>query len=147
MSILKNSKLTPTDNQGNVKADIDESVYPVLTDVRYELARVESIGNSITYYGEDTFTIMGLRHPNNEVATIDRNVVPLSVGSYITPIYYTSDIKGGQITQIDGVSVLYNTKTEIQDEKLDKGTYRVRIVYEDMRGDDVYSEPIFFDVK
>lgn len=214
MSILKNSKLTPTDNQGNVKADIDEAVYPVLTDVRYELARVESIGNSITYYGEDrfvesdgangiqtvfegkwvnignqpfyvnvintyenvyiyespvkyqgfeyrlilqceadeangedTFTIMGLRHPNDEAATIDRNVVPLSVGSYITPIYYTSDIKGGQITQIDGVSVLYNTKTEIQDEKLDKGTYRVRIVYEDMRGDDVYSEPIFFDVK
>lgn len=214
MSLLRNSSVTPIDDMGNVKATIDEEVYPILTDVRYELAKVENLTNKITYFGEDrfvmsdggngiqtvfegnwvkiggtpfylnvintyentfiyespvkyqgyeyklmiqcdvdeeagidTFTILGLRHPDDEAATIDRNVVALKPGSYITPIYYESDVKGGQITKTEGSSVLYNINTRIQDEKLEKGQYRARIVYEDMRGEDVYSEPVFFDVK
>lgn len=88
-----------------------------------------------------------MRHPNEDAATIDRNVVELKPGSYITPVYYESDIRGGEITQIKGSSILYNANTRIQDEELEKGKYRVRLVYENMRGEDVYSEPIIFEVQ
>lgn len=96
--------------------------------------------------GVDEFTILGLRHPNDEAATIDRNVVELKPGSYITPIYYESGIKGGEVKQRKGSAILYNANTRIQDEALERGKYRVRLVYENMRGEDVYSEPLYFEV-
>lgn len=214
MGILRNSNITAIDENGNVKATIDESVYPILSDVRFELSKVDELFNIVTCYGEDRFvasdgnngvetvfegkwvnisgtplyvrvinsyddyiiyespvmykdyeyrlilqcriddeagvdefTILGLRHPNDEAATIDRNVVELKPGSYITPIYYESNIAGGEITQIKGSTILYNANTRIQDESLEKGKYRVRLVYENMRGEDVYSEPVIFEVK
>lgn len=214
MGILRNSKLTAIDENGNVKARIYKSVYPILSDVRYELSKVDEYNNTVTCYGEDAFvgagensdvvtafegewvniggtplhvdvinsyrdyviyespviykdyeyrlilqckinnedgadefTILGLRHPDDEAATIDRNVVHLNPGSYITPIYEESGIEGGKITKINGSSILYNANTRIQDEKLEKGKYRVRLVYENMRGEDVYSEPEYFEVQ
>jgi len=96
--------------------------------------------------GEDVFTIQGLRVSSDEAATIDRNVVALKPGSYITPVYHQSDIKGGELQEVTGESVLYSVHTRIQDERLSKGLYRVRIVFEDMRGDDVYSAPVFFTI-
>lgn len=213
MSILRNSEITAVDDIGNVTATIDESVFPILTDVRFELSKVDEDMGIVTCYGEDrfvgsdggngiktafegkwvniggtpfyvnvintyentciyespviykdfehklmiqcdideeggadTFTILGLRHHDDEAATIDRNVDVLMPGSYITPIYYESDIKGGRLVQTEGLSVLYNINTRIQDEPLTSGQYRVRIVYEDMRGDKVYSNPVYFDV-
>ena len=207
------SEITAVDDIGNVTATIDESVFPILTDVRYELSKVDEEMGTVTCYGEDrfvgsdggngiktafegkwvniggtpfyvnvintyenkciyespviykdfehklmiqcdideeggadTFTILGLRHHDDEAATIDRNVDVLMPGSYITPIYYESDIKGGRLVQTEGLSVLYNINTRIQDEPLTSGKYRVRIVYEDMRGDKVYSNPVYFDV-
>lgn len=214
MGILRNSEITATDEKGNVKATIDESVYPILSDVRYELSKVDEILDTVICYGEDRFvasdgsngvettfegkwvniggtplyvrvinshddyivyespviykdyeyrlilqckvdeeagadefTILGLRHPDDEAATIDRNVVQLKPGSYITPIYYKSSIKGGEITQTTGSVILYNANTRIQDEALEKGKYRVRLVYENMRGEDVYSEPLYVEMK
>lgn len=211
MSLLRNSELTAVDELGNVAATIDADTYPILTDARYELCKVDEINNTVTYYGEDRFvgsdgatgiktdfegewvcigstpfyvrvinvydnfiiyespvmyqdyehkliiqcevidengineyTILGLRHPYDDAATLDRNVEVLRPGSYITPIYYTSDIAGGEITQVNGSTVLYSLNTRIQDEKLSGGTYRVRIVYENMRGEDVFSEPVYF---
>lgn len=212
MSVLRKSEITATDDCGNVKATIDEAVYPILTDVRYELGKVS--GDTVTYYGEDRFvaadgdngiqtvfegkwvniddvpfyvrvintydnvfiyespvkyrdyeyrlilrcevkaengedkfTILGLRHPNDEAATIDRNVEVLNPGSYVIPIYYQSAVNGEAMEKTEGISVLYNINSKIQDKKLDKGKYRVRIVYENMRGEDVYSAPVFFEVK
>lgn len=214
MGILRNSKITAIDENGNVKARISKAVYPILSDVRYELSKVDEIYDTVTCYGEDEFaaadgdngvktvfegkwvtvggtplyvrvinsyddyfvyespviyrdyeyrlilqceandetmedefTILGLRHPDDEAATIDRNVVELMPGSYITPIYYESAISGGEITQTKGRAILYSANTRIQDEKLEKGKYRVRLVYENMRGEDVYSEPEFFEVQ
>lgn len=212
MSVLRHSEITPIDDMGNVKATIDESVYPILMDVRYELAKVDgervdiygedrfvasdggkgiqtefkgkwlNIGEVPFYVkvintyenvfiyespvkykgfeyrliircevgknnGEDVFTILGLRDPKSEAATIDRNVTAIAPGSYIIPIYYESLVNGEVLTAQEGISVLYNKNTVIEDRKLEKGKYRVRIVYENMRGEDVYSAPIFFDVK
>lgn len=214
MGILRNSKITAIDENGNVKATIDEVVYPILYDVRYELSKVDEFFDVVRCYGEDRFvasdggngvktvfegkwvniggtplyvrainsyddtivyespvmykgyeyrlilqcemnddtnvdefTILGLRHPDDGAATIDRNVVELKPGSYITPIYYESGIKGGEVTQIKGSSILYNPNTRIEDKELEKGKYRVRLVYENMRGEDVYSEPVYFEVK
>lgn len=214
MGVLRNSEVTAIDEKGNVKATINEAVYPILCDVRYELSKVSEYSNTVTYYGEDEFvaadgnngvktvfegkwvniggtplyvrvinsyddclvyespviyrdyeyrlileceisdetgedefTILGLRHPDDEAATIDRNVIELKPGSYITPIYYESDINGGEITQTTGSAILYSANTRIQDKPLDRGTYRVRLVYENMRGEDFYSEPVLFEVK
>lgn len=97
--------------------------------------------------GEDTYKILGIRHNMDEAATIDRNSETLEIGSYITPIYYQSDSNGGRLTKKTGKAVLYNVNTRIQDEELSKGTYRVRIVYENMRGEDAYSAPVFFEIK
>ncbi len=213
MSTLRNSVITAVDDIGNVTATIDESAFPILTDVRYELSKVDEDMGTVTCYGEDrfvgsdggngietvfegkwvniggtpfyvnvintydntfiyespviykdyehklmiqcdadedggadTFKILGLRHHEDEAATIDRNVDVLKPGSYITPIYYESDINGGRLVQTEGPSVLYNINTRIQDENLEDGKYRVRIVYEDMRGEKVYSEPVYFEV-
>lgn len=213
MSVLRNSALTPTDDRGNVKATIDEAVYPILTDARFELCKVNLTGNTVTYYGEDRFvdtdgangiqtafegkwvnfgtvplyvtvlntyedniiyespvkykgydyklilqcsmntesgedefTLLGLRHPDDGAAKIDRDVEPLTPGQYITPVYYESNIAGGQLTPTTGKEIQYKPGTTVKDAALTSGTYRVRIVYEDMRGDDVYSAPVFFEV-
>jgi len=96
---------------------------------------------------EVTYTIEGLRTPFESMATADRNLTELKPGSYITPIYESSNINGGEITTIKGSSVLYDNNTRICDGKLESGKYRARVVFEDMRGDDVYSAPVFFEVE
>lgn len=58
-----------------------------------------------------------------------------------------NDIRGGEIIKTRGGAVLCNANTRIQDEPLEKGKYRVRLVYENMRGEDAYSEPVFFEVQ
>ena len=123
----------------------DHLVYesPVMyKDYEYRLILLCEVGEEA-----DEFTILGLRHPDDGAATIDRNVVELKPGSYITPIYYQSDIAGGEVKQTTGSAILYNINTRIQDEPLEKGKYRVRIVYENMRGEDAYSAPLIFEVK
>lgn len=214
MGELRNSEVTETDDQGNMKAEVPADVGTILTDARYELCKVNESADSVTYYGEDyfiapdgdsgvktvfegkwvniggvpfavdvinttedmiiyespvkykdykyklvlecqvskdggedIFTIRGLRHPDDEAAKLDRNVEELEVNSTITPIYETSALTGEHRTDMDGTEVRYTEKTEIKDEPLAKGKYRARIVYEDMRGDDVYSAPVFFEVK
>jgi len=96
---------------------------------------------------EISYTIEGLRTPYESMATADRNLTELQPGSYITPIYQTSNINGGEMKAINGPSVLYNINTSICDGELESGKYRARIVFEDMRGDDAYSAPIFFEVE
>ena len=38
------------------KVTIDEAVYPILSDVRYELSKVDEIFGTVTCYGEDVYS-------------------------------------------------------------------------------------------
>lgn len=211
MNLLRNSELTPVDENGNVCATLDPATFPIITDARYELCKVDD--DTLTYYGEDRFvgsdgasgiktdfkgkwvtfggqplyvkvinvindyiiyespvqykdkeyklilqclvkdngedefTVLGLRQPQDDAATIDRDVDAITPGSYITPIYYTAAADGGEMTQTFGPDIICSSNTKIEDGVLEKGSYRVRIVYEDMRGDDVFSAPVYFEVK
>lgn len=207
---LRNAKIKAVDDIGNISYTLNEKVLPVITDVRYELCRVDKVANDelVTFYGEDRFvgfkeggelhsdfegkwvhiggvpfavniinetddTIMyespvryqdtdyklilvyyfeddsfkieGLRVPSDNAATINRNVKELKPGSYIKPIYNQTGGDGGELKKSVGSSVLYNVNTVIGDKELASGTYRVRLVFEDMRGDDFYSEPVYFE--
>ena len=97
--------------------------------------------------GEDVFSILGLRHPDDGAAKIDQDVKPLKAGDTFIPIYYESNVKGGPLTPVKGSAVHYDDYTYISDRPLSEGEYRVRIVYENMRGEDVYSAPVFFEIK
>lgn len=84
------------------------------------------------------FSNVFVRHPDDGAAKTDRDVESLTLGQYITSIYYESNIAGGQLIPTTGKEIQYKPGTTVKDGALISGTYRVGIVYEDVRGEDVY---------
>lgn len=56
MRISNNRKCKSRKRKKDEKATIDEAVYPILSDVRYELSKVDEIFGTVTCYGEDVYS-------------------------------------------------------------------------------------------
>ncbi len=90
----------------------------------------------------EEMSILGLRDPAYDAATLDRSVEPLDYNEKITPVYKVTDLNGGNVHYDTADSAKYKNSSNISDATLEDGTYIARIKMEDMRSDRYYSEPI-----
>lgn len=115
------------------------------TPVEHQFNRMDLILNY--NYETETTTVLGLRNATFAAATLDRSVTPLEHGDKITPIYITSNLNGGHLSETYGKTVRYRDNSIVSDTGLKDGTYIARIKMEDMRSDYYYSHPIRLIVK
>jgi len=95
----------------------------------------------------EQFEILGLRQYKDSADLLDRNIIEISEGDTIRPLYQISDANGGKMDYYEGKSIKYSKKTLIEDGALTDGLYYARIVLEDLRSDRCYSQIMQFTMK
>lgn len=93
-------------------------------------------------YETAAMTVIGVREPESQAATLSRGTKPLEEGEKISPVYKITDLDGGGILYDTGDTVHFEEANMIANTTLEDGTYIARIKLEDMRSDRYYSEPI-----
>ena len=91
------------------------------------------------------YSILGVREVLNEAGTLNRSLLPLKDNSYIT-INYESGNLLSNASDIETKTVVYTSKTKLEDLTLKDGSYIEYIVVEDLRSDVYNTAVATFDI-
>lgn len=98
-------------------------------------------------FDTEQFEILGVRDYQNEADLLDRNILDLTPGDTITPVYTSSGPGGGRLETHYGKKVHFKEDTPIEDGALEDGLYYMRIVLEDLRSDRYYAPIVEFSMQ
>lgn len=91
--------------------------------------------------------ITGLRKYTDVADTLDRNVITLSEGDELCPVYPITDTIGCYVGDAPGETIVYGPDVVVADSPLPDGAYIFRVVLESLRSDKYYSNPVIFTVE
>ena len=94
----------------------------------------------------DEYSVLGVREELNEAGTLDRSLLTLKDGAYITIKYEAGNLLSNASETVTE-DIKFNSNTSFEDRELDNGSYLEYIIVEDIRADTYYSPIVSFEIK